>query len=632
MARQLPRRWPGEAAGRDGSDGGLHAGPDDDPRARASDDTQDEDAADRTGDATRRRDGDEAAPAYRRAGGEQRSRTGRPRTRRRGRGLSLTWRILFVNVMALAALAGGLLYLDRYRESLIGSELWSLTVQAQIVAEALGEAAVTTNTGEGGDYLTSMARPLVRRLAGPLGLRVRLFAANGDLIADSLSSSVIGGPVTMQPLGPPVAQARGPLDWLLDFYEWTIELLPDKSKYEPYSESSPPVAADFEEAVHALRGEPRAEVRVDPRENLILSAAAPVSRYKQVLGAVVVTKDSADIENSLRRVRLDILQVLAIVMAMSVLVSLYLAGTIARPVRRLAAAAKRVGRGQGRKVAIPDFSRRSDEIGDLSASLREMTDALWARMDAIERFAADVAHEIKNPLTSLRSAVETAARIEDDAQRKKLMAIITDDVKRLDRLISDISDASRLDAELSRAESEPVDLAGILGALAEIHAVTAAEGGPKLIYEPAEDLTGGMIVEGIESRLVQVFRNLIGNAVSFSPPGGEIRLRVWRDGRWIKATVEDQGPGIPEDKRKAIFDRFYTERPKGEKFGTHSGLGLSISRQIVEAHRGRIWAENIYDAPTASRGAVRGARFTVELPAAPRGPGKSSGQLGGLEA
>ncbi len=550
------------------------------------------------------------------------------RARRRKRGLSLTWRILFVNVMALAALAGGLLYLDRYRESLIGSELWSLTVQAQIVAEALGEAAVTTNTGEGGDYLTAMARPLVRRLAGPLGLRVRLFATNGDLIADSLSSSIIGGPVTMQPLAPPDQASRGPLDWLLDFYEWAIELLPDKEFYPPYRESSPPVAADFEEAVHALRGEPRAEVRVDARDDLILSAAAPVSRYKQVLGAVVVTKDSIDIENNLRRVRLDILQVLAIVMAMSILVSLYLAGTIARPVRRLAAAAKRVGHGQGRKVAIPDFSRRSDEIGDLSAALREMTDALWTRMDAIERFAADVAHELKNPLTSLRSAVETAARIEDAAQRKKLMAIITDDVKRLDRLISDISDASRLDAELSRAESEPVDVAGILAALADIHAATATDGGPKLVYEPpiAE---GGFIVEGIEGRLVQVFRNLIGNAASFSPPGGEIRLRVWREGRWIKATVEDQGPGIPEEKRKAIFDRFYTERPKGEKFGTHSGLGLSISRQIVEAHRGRIWAENIYDAPTAERGAVRGARFTVELPVAPRGLAPSqSGQLG----
>ncbi len=621
MARQLPRRWPGDDAGNGASNpGGLHVGPDEDSRARRAEDVTDEIELSSASEPPR--------PEH-----DSRTRLGRPRgQRRRRRGLSLTWRILFVNVMTLAALAGGLLYLDRYRESLIGSELWSLTVQAQIVAEALGEAAVTSDVGEGGDYLTAMARPLVRRLAGPLGLRVRLFAANGDLIADSLSSSVIGGPVTVQPLAPPATSARGPLDLLLDFYEWAIELMPNKDSYPPYSESSPPVAGDFEEAIYALRGEPRAEVHINARDDLVLSAAAPVSRYKQVLGAVVVTKDGYDIEDSLRRVRLDILQVLAIVMAMSVMVSLYLAGTIARPVRRLAAAAKRVGHGQGRKVAIPDFSRRSDEIGDLSAALREMTDALWTRMDAIERFAADVAHEIKNPLTSLRSAVETVARIEDADQRRKLMAIIMDDVKRLDRLISDISDASRLDAELSRAESEPVDLAGILAALADIHAATVNDGGPRLIYEPAVDAASDLFVEGIESRLVQVFRNLLGNAVSFSPPNGEIRLRVWRDGRWIKATVEDQGPGIPEDKRKAIFDRFYTERPKGEKFGTHSGLGLSISRQIVEAHRGRIWAENIYDAPTADCGAVRGARFTVELPAATKAQiGKAAGKptLGG---
>ncbi|HEY4134448.1 MAG TPA: stimulus-sensing domain-containing protein [Alphaproteobacteria bacterium] len=612
MARQLRRRWPGDDAGsRDDS------GRDDAPAGPAGERRYEDESA-RTADADS--DGDDATPA--RAASPSRASPRRPRRRR---GLSLTWRILFVNILALAALAGGLLYLDRYRESLIGSELWSLTVQAQIVAEALGEAAVTSNSGEGGgDYLTAMARPLVRRLSGPLGLHVRLFATNGDIIADSLSAAGVGGPVIVQPLPPPDEMSRGPLDLLLDFYEWAIELLPNKESYQHYSESSPPIAADFEEAVHALRGEPRAGVHVNARNDLILVAAAPVSRYKQVLGAVVVTKDSSDIEDSLRRVRLDILQVLAVVMAMSVLVSLYLAGTIARPVRRLAAAAKRVGHGQGRKVAIPDFSRRSDEIGDLSAALREMTDALWTRMDAIERFAADVAHEIKNPLTSLRSAVETVARVEDPDQRRKLLAIIMDDVKRLDRLISDISDASRLDAELSRAESGPVDVGGMLAALADIHATTVADGGPRLVFDPVADAAGEFIVEGLEGRLVQVFRNLIGNAVSFSPPGGEIRLRVAREGGWIKATIEDQGSGIPEDKRTAIFDRFYTERPKGEKFGTHSGLGLSISRQIVEAHRGRIWAENIYDAQTATRGAVRGARFVVELPAAPRLSGPKS--------
>jgi two-component system sensor histidine kinase ChvG len=258
-------------------------------------------------------------------------------------------------------------------------------------------------------------------------------------------------------------------------------------------------------------------------------------------------------------------------------------------------------------MAIPDFSARGDEIGDLSGALREMTSALWQRMDAIERFAADVAHEIKNPLTSLRSAVETAARIQDPGKREKLLAIVMEDVKRLDRLISDISDASRLDAELSRIEPEPVDVGHVLGTLAEVYDVTQAEEGPRIrLVLPEEPL----VVSGVEGRLVQVFRNLIANAVSFSPPDGTIRLSARQDEDAVVVTVEDDGPGIPEGKLEAIFNRFYTERPSGEKFGTHSGLGLSISKQIVDAHQGVIRAENRRDAD----GRVIGARFVVRLP------------------
>ncbi|MEO0035922.1 MAG: hypothetical protein RLZZ501_1945, partial [Pseudomonadota bacterium] len=290
-------------------------------------------------------------------------------------------------------------------------------------------------------------------------------------------------------------------------------------------------------------------------------------------------------------------------LALTVGLSLYLAGTIARPVRRLALAAERVRHGQGRAALIPDLSRRGDEIGELSVALKEMTEALWRRMDAIEAFAADVAHEIKNPLTSLRSAVETAARIEDPDRRRRLMAIIQDDVGRLDRLISDISDASRIDAEMSRAEAGAVAVAAMLDTLFEVYRVTRAESGPTFTLDrPAND---PLTVWGIESRLVQVLRNLITNAMSFSPPGGVIRLVACRGGGWVRVTIEDQGPGIPPNKLDAIFDRFYSERPEGEKFGTHSGLGLSISRQIVEAHGGRIRAENR---------AEGGARFIVELP------------------
>jgi len=233
-------------------------------------------------------------------------------------------------------------------------------------------------------------------------------------------------------------------------------------------------------------------------------------------------------------------------------------------------------------------------------------------MNAIESFAADVAHEIKNPLSSLRSAVETATRIEDPANQRRLMAIILNDVQRLDRLITDISDASRLDAELGRVEPEPINIAAMLRALADVHEATRTDNSPRLVLAIGKT-DRPLIVPGIETRLSQVFRNVIGNAVSFSPPGGEIRLTARQDGRAAIVTVEDGGPGIPDEKLTAIFDRFYTERPLGEQFGTHSGLGLSISKQIVEAHRGMIWAENRKDA----NGGTIGARFCVRLPAGP---------------
>jgi two-component system sensor histidine kinase ChvG len=323
----------------------------------------------------------------------------------------------------------------------------------------------------------------------------------------------------------------------------------------------------------------------------------------------MLSTGSNEIEEEVRTVRLELLRIFGVALLVTVLLSLYLAGTIARPIRRLAAAAER-GRGRRARVEIPDFTGRGDEIGDLSGALREMTDALWQRMSAIERFAADVAHEIKNPLSSLKSAVETAVRIEDPVNQRRLMAIILDDVERLDRLITDISDASRLDAELSRLELAPVDIAAMLQALVDVHEATRAAGSPSLMLELPErgrELT----VPGIETRLSQVFLNLIANAASFSPPEGEIRLTARHDGRAVLVTVDDGGPGIPDDKLTAIFDRFYSERPAGEKFGTHSGLGLSISKQIVEAHRGMIWAENRKTAGSA----VTGARFCIRLPA-----------------
>ncbi|HQU01537.1 MAG TPA: HAMP domain-containing sensor histidine kinase, partial [Acetobacteraceae bacterium] len=251
---------------------------------------------------------------------------------------------------------------------------------------------------------------------------------------------------------------------------------------------------------------------------------------------------------------------------------------------------------------------RQDEIGTLARALDGSARDLWARMDAIERFAADVAHEIKNPLSSIRSAIETLRRMDDPLRGQRLLEIITEDVARLDRLITDISDASRLDSELSRTSMEIVDLAPILSTLKEMNEATRKETGAHLVLDIAPSLP----VRGAEGRLVQVLRNLIGNAVSFSPPSGNIWLRGRETGGMVELAVEDEGPGIPDNKLDHIFDRFYSERPEGEQFGSHSGLGLSISRQIIEAHQGRISAENRRN----SSGAITGARFVIRLPRA----------------
>ncbi|MEQ8695043.1 MAG: HAMP domain-containing sensor histidine kinase, partial [Bauldia litoralis] len=307
-------------------------------------------------------------------------------------------------------------------------------------------------------------------------------------------------------------------------------------------------------------------------------------------------------------VRQDIVQVFAVVLFFTVLLSLYLARTIAAPINKLAATADAMRRGKPRSVVIPTFIDRRDEIGDLSAALHDLTNDLWDRMDAIERFAADVAHEIKNPLSSLRSAVETAAKVKDPEKQRKLMAVIEQDVKRLDRLITDISRASRIDAEMSRVNVEPVDLRKLLATFVDIHETTReGAGGARLELKLAP--RGALTVRGHDDRLVQVFGNLVSNAESFSPPDGVITISATPAKDHVLVIIEDQGPGIPESKLADIFQRFYTERPSGEAFGQHSGLGLSISKQIIEALGGTITAENVYGAD----GKVRGARFLIAL-------------------
>ena len=520
----------------------------------------------------------------------------------------LTLRILAVNILALALLAAGFLYLGKYQAGLIDQQIESLETQGKVFAAALGEGAVLDSADEGEVLLPDLARQMMRRLVAPTKTRARLFDLKGDMIADSRALRGAGGAIQVAELPPP---DKGVVRKMVHrAYSWVTDMLPRRQRYPIYHESFAPRASDYPKVEHALAGETGEMIRRDPATGgFLLSVAIPVQRYKRVLGALMLSMGSGEIEEELRTVRLEVLRIFGAALFVTVLLSLYLAGTIARPIRRLAAAAER-GRGRRARVEIPDFTRRGDEIGELSGALREMTDALWQRMSAIESFAADVAHEIKNPLSSLKSAVETAVRIEDPANQRRLMAIILDDVERLDRLITDISDASRLDAELSRLELGPVDIAAMLEALVDVHEATRTGDRPRLILDLPER-GRALMVPGIETRLSQVFLNVIANAESFSPPGAEIRLTASQDARAVLIGVDDQGPGIPDDKLMAIFDRFYSERPAGEKFGTHSGLGLSISKQIVEAHRGMIWAENRKDA----NGTVMGARFWIRLPA-----------------
>ena len=540
----------------------------------------------------------------------------RSKERSHGPFSSLSLRILAVNLAAPVLLVLGLLFLDEYEDTLIATELEALHTQGELIAASLGESAVVVET-ENADFPSFIpngnlriiqpdtARQLVRRLAGLAQLRARLFDRDGNLIADSRLLQGPGGEVQVIDL-PPLAEDK--LDqWLRQAYVTATGRFGLGRDLEAYTERGNSVASDYKEVMAALeQGETGDAVRLRADREKMLTVAVPVQFYRQVVGAVFISRDGRNIDKRLFAVRGSILAMFGWVLGLTILTSIYLASTIGRPLRILAEAAEKVRHAKTRRHSIPDMTHRSDEIGELSGALREMTESLWQRLDAIESFAADVAHELKNPLTSLRSAVETVARVKDPEQQKKLMSIILDDVSRLDRLISDISDASRLDAELSRAETGPVKLGALLDALAQMQNANDDTKAPKVNLEiaAAESLT----ITGLEGRLAQVFRNLIVNAVSFSPPGGTITVRATREGPFACVDVLDQGSGIPAGKEKAIFERFYSERPEAEKFGTHSGLGLSISKQIVEAHRGIISAVNRND------GGGTGARFIVRLP------------------
>ncbi len=541
----------------------------------------------------------------------------RPRTVKRPWVPPLLRRILLVNALPLAVLVVALLYLDQYQNGLLQSEVTALREQARIYAGALGESAVKDGNSDNPTLVPERAQPLLRRLTDPTpNSQAKLYGGDGQVIADSRVREGTGGAINTQPLPPPAD--RG--EWqgtIQAIYDKIMSVLPHETSQPIVEATAPAAGVDWQPDVKAeLRlttsdqGQGAPYIRRTQDNRLLVTVVEPVIRNRHTVGIVALTRDAREVDDSLAAIRSSILGLFVIALVLTVMLSWYLSLTIARPILLLTESAHDMREGHGRAGAVPPrLLRRSDEVGELALALRDSSEALWSRMDATEQFAADVAHEIKNPLSSIRSAIETLARIEDPVARKRLLAIITEDVMRLDRLISDISDASRVDAELSRAAPAPVNVVGILNLLAEINAATGSSTDARLLVEAPDT---PLLVQAVEDRLVQVLRNLIGNAQSFSPDGGTILLKAADAGAMVEISVEDQGPGMPEARLEHVFDRFYSERPHGERFGQHSGLGLSISRQIVEALKGSIAAENRRD----GFGEVIGARFVVRLPKA----------------
>jgi two-component system sensor histidine kinase ChvG len=574
---------------------------------------------------------------------------------------SLTRRIVVLNLGGLVVLVVGFLLLDQFRADLIEARVQSLTIQADIIAAAIsasatgdtdsitidpdkllqlapGESVAPSPSDEDATQFSinpALVGPFLHRLVTPTRTRARIYDSDGRLLLDSRSFSARGA-VEHSDL-PDASERRGFADRIVARLRSLFLTTTAPRAEDPWATNG----LTMPEVAGALQGKTQSLVRVNHMGETIVSVGVPIQHMMATRGALLLSTQGGDIDRVITSARLAQLRFFLVLAIVMLVLSLSLANTIAEPVRRLADAAERVRRGIRSRQQIPDFTARSDEIGHLSRALRDMTQALYNRLDAIESFAADVAHELKNPLTSLRSALETLPKVNGDHSRDRLIAIMQHDVRRLDRLISDISDASRLDAELTRGEAGPVDVAALLRAVVSM-AQDSSRGGARVeLSVPVrrgKNASVDYFVLGHDSRLAQVVTNLIDNACSFSEPGGIVRVALERtsarkepEGKQfvhnVVVTVDDDGPGIPPHALERIFERFYTDRPS-QGFGQNSGLGLSISRQIVEAHGGRIWACNrqveLARVPVGppehsdSDEIVRhgaGARFVVELPA-----------------
>ena len=511
--------------------------------------------------------------------------------------------ILMANFVALGVLVVGMLALTETRRGLVNAKLDSLRAQGELIANVLAEGA---SDGAPAPALRNEdARAILRQLYVPERSRVIVFDKGAAIVADSHLLADVFETTALPPpgeQGAPITESARSLP---------VQLLDALASALRSPEEREAMGRNLRDEVRqVINGELVGGVRREADGRRVVSVSLPIQPVRAVVG--VVTIESYDLDTLIeaeRRALLPFMIIAALVTAMS---SLALTVFIARPIRRLARAAREARRAGGRRVTMPDLRGRNDEIGELGVALSDMTEALYDRLDAIESFAADVAHELKNPLTSIRSAVEVLPKAKDDERRDRLLAVISADVGRLDRLITDISRASRVDAELAREDVSRFDLSVLLGELVQAY----NEAGSNAATIRLDPQVRSACIIGRGDPLGQVFRNLLDNALTFSPAGSEIVVSFRSgqlDGRpSLKVHVDDQGPGIPDDNLEAVFERFYTERPKGAAFGTHSGLGLAISRQIVKAHGGTIVARN----RRSEAGDVVGARFSVELPAA----------------
>ncbi|MGB6195320.1 MAG: sensor histidine kinase, partial [Methyloceanibacter sp.] len=491
---------------------------------------------------------------------------------------SLTRRIVILNLIGLAILVSGILYLNQFRAGLIDAKVQSLLTQGEIIAGALAASAgVDTDqvqldpekllesepgqasSGADDDSLgftidPERAAPILRRLVKPTGSRARIYGRDGALILDS-DTFYSRGEVLRYDLPPPDAEKP---DALTAFWQ-AVKTRMRQYDLPLYNEIGGDNGKAYPEVASALTGTSVPIVRVNDKGELVVSVAVPVQRLRAVLGVLLLSTRGGDIDNIVAAERWGIVRVSLFAAAVTVVLSMILANTIAGPVQRLASAAERVRHSVKARAEIPDFTDRTDEIGHLSGALRDMTQALYKRIDAIESFAADVAHELKNPLTSLRSATETLPLVKTPDSKERLMEIIQHDVRRLDRLISDISDASRLDAELAREDAKPVDTADLLRTTVSLFNDIHRDDTPEVVLDVAYS-SGARPYRciGHDSRLSQVIVNLLDNAISFSPPGGRVSVKAKRVGNEIQIAVEDEGPGIPPENLERIFERFYT--------------------------------------------------------------------------